>query len=155
MLNQCKVFSLFSSNNIKLSWSSLYFCVYTSFLKMASDSKILLSKIHSSHTEIFFDPVGFWHNRHRLPFPLSVIRTSIVLLSVVFIPQHVYNILRIVYNSHEEVFFIILLVFCVYIVSAVLNNEQRIRMLELMTRQLSSIYTMESSYTCIVYLTCY
>jgi nucleotide-binding universal stress UspA family protein len=41
--------------------------------------------------------------------------------------------LRIVYNSHEEVFFIILLVFCIYIVSAVLNNEQRIRMLELMT----------------------
>jgi hypothetical protein len=46
-----------------------------------------------------------------LPFPLSVIRTSLVLLSVVFIPQHVYNILRIVYNNHEGVFFIILSVF--------------------------------------------
>ena len=46
-----------------------------------------------------------------MPFPLSVIRTSLVLLSVVFIPQHVYNILRIVYNNHEEVFFIILSVF--------------------------------------------
>jgi hypothetical protein len=119
MLNQCKVFSLFSSNNIKLSWSSLYFCVYTSFLKMTSDSKILLSKIHSSHTEIFFDPVGFWHNRHRLPFPLSVIRTSIVLLSVVFIPQHVYNILRIAYNNHEGVFFIILQYFHICITSVI------------------------------------
>src|ERR1051325_3986454 len=93
-----------------------WFCEY-SFLKMTSDSKILFSKIHSSHTEIFFDPVGFSHNRHRLPFPLSVIRTSLVLLSVVFIPQHVYNILRIVYNSHEEVFFIILLGFFIHTVS--------------------------------------
>jgi hypothetical protein len=43
-----------------------------------------------------------------LPFPLSVIRTSLVLLSVVFITQYVYNILSRVYNPHEGVFFVIL-----------------------------------------------
>jgi hypothetical protein len=36
-----------------------WLCAYNSSLKKASDLKILLSKIQSSHTEIFFDPVGF------------------------------------------------------------------------------------------------
>ena len=35
------------------------FCLYTSSLKKTSDLKILLSNTHSSHIEIFFDPVGF------------------------------------------------------------------------------------------------